>query len=388
MSDGAAGRGIRIADVLRSIVAKGASDIHLQAGAPPHMRVDGELYPFEGVPTLTPEQTEQIALAMMSEPQRELFRHRHEVDFAFTIPNVARFRCNVLRQRGSVGVVMRVIRDAIPSFESLGLPGTVVMELASQPRGLVLVTGPTGSGKTTTLAAMVDFVNRRFAKNIITIEDPIEILHRNQKSLVIQREIGLDTADFVGALKYAMRQDPDVIMVGEMRDKETVEVAISAAQTGHLVLSTLHTLDTIRTVNRIIDFFPPHERDQIRILLAESLLGIFSQRLLPRADAAGRALALEVLINTPLIRDYIKDEEKTPLIKEALMQDNLRGMQTFDQHLVELYLAGRISMDDATFAATSPHEFRLMVTQRQGGIGIEELDEVRMLRKSRGGLTH
>src|SRR5690554_3971076 len=371
MSD-APSRGVRIADLLKTMVARGASDIHLQAGAPPHMRVDGELQPYEGVPPLTPEQTEQIVLAMMSETQRELFRHRHEIDFAFNIPNIARFRCNVLRQRGSVGIVMRVIRDAIPSFEALGLPNAVVTELASQPRGLVLVTGPTGSGKTTTLAAMVDFVNRRFAKNIITVEDPIEILHRNQKSLVVQREIGLDTSDFVGALKYAMRQDPDVIMVGEMRDKETVEAALSAAQTGHLVFSTLHTLDAIRTVNRIIDFFPPHERDQIRILLADSLLGILSQRLLPRADGPGRALAVEVLVNTPLIRDYIKDEEKTPLIKEALMQDNLRGMQTFDQHLVVLYLEGRMTLEDATFMATSPHEFRLMVTQQQGGLGMDE----------------
>jgi twitching motility protein PilT len=382
----AGSRGVRIADLLRIMVGKGASDIHLQAGAPPHLRVDGDLQVHEGVPPLTPEQTEQIAMAMMSESQRDLFRHRHEVDFAFNIPNVARFRCNVLRQRGSVGVVMRVIRDAIPSFESLGLPTSVVTEFSSQPRGLVLVTGPTGSGKTTTLAAMVDFVNRRFARNIITIEDPIEILHRNHKSLVIQREIGLDTSDFVGALKYAMRQDPDVIMVGEMRDKETVEAAISAAQTGHLVFSTLHTLDTIRTVNRIIDFFPPHERDQIRILLAESLLGILSQRLLPRADGPGRVLSVEVLVNTPLIRDYIKDEEKTPLIKEALMQDNLRGMQTFDQHLVELYLAGRITLEDATYMATSPHEFRLMITQRQGGIGLDEERQFDRLMQPRGPL--
>ncbi|HZJ09899.1 MAG TPA: PilT/PilU family type 4a pilus ATPase [Trueperaceae bacterium] len=385
MSDNGS-RGVRIADLLRTMVARGASDIHLQAGAAPHLRVDGDLMVQESVPSLTPEQTEQIALAMMSESQRDLFRHRHEVDFAFNIPNVARFRCNVLRQRGSVGIVMRVIKDAIPSFESLGLPTEVVTEFASQPRGLVLVTGPTGSGKTTTLAAMVDFVNRRFARNIITVEDPIEILHRNHKSLVIQREIGLDTSDFVAALKYAMRQDPDVIMVGEMRDKETVEAAISAAQTGHLVFSTLHTLDSIRTVNRIIDFFPPHERDQIRILLAESLLGILSQRLLPRADGPGRALAVEVLVNTPLIRDYIKDEEKTPLIKEALMQDNLRGMQTFDQHLVELYLAARITLEDATFMATSPHEFRLMVTQQQGGIGIEEERQFDRLMQPRGPL--
>ncbi len=359
--------GMRMADLMKSMVARGASDIHIQAGAIPHMRIDGSLLGYEGVPVLTPEQTEQIALAMMSEGQRELFLHRHELDFAFTIPAVARFRCNVFRQRGSVGIVMRVISDAIPTFEALGLPVGVVTELAAQPRGLVLVTGPTGSGKSTTLAAMVDHINRRYPRNVITVEDPIEFLHRNQRSLVIQREIGLDTTDFVDALKYAMRQDPDVIMVGEMRDRATVDAALTAAQTGHLVLSTLHTLDAIRTVNRIIDFFPPHERQQIRILLAESLLGVLSQRLLPRPDGPGRQLALEILVNSPLIRDYIKDETKTPLIKDALFEDNLRGMQTFDQHLVELFLEGAVTLEDAVYAATSPHELRLMITQRTAG---------------------
>ncbi|MFU8887565.1 MAG: type IV pilus twitching motility protein PilT [Trueperaceae bacterium] len=383
MSDTAA-RGLRMADLLKSMVARGASDIHLQAGAPPHLRLDGDLIAYEGVPALTPEQTEQIAMAMMTDSQRALFAHRHELDFAFTIPAVARFRCNVLRQRGSIGVVMRVVADAIPSFEALGLPPAVVSELASQPRGLVLVTGPTGSGKSTTLAAMVDFINRRFPKNVVTIEDPIEFLHRNQQSLVIQREIGLDTADFVDALKYAMRQDPDVIMVGEMRDKATVEAALTAAQTGHLVLSTLHTLDAIRTVNRVIDFFPPHERNQIRILLSESLLGILSQRLLPRADGPGRTLATEVLVNTPLIRDYVKDETKTGLIKDALMQDNLRGMQTFDQHLVDLYLGGAIRLEDAVYAATSPHELQLMITQRAGGRGDVNEAEFERLAARRG----
>jgi len=383
VSDTAA-RGLRMADLLKSMVARGASDIHLQAGAPPHLRLDGDLIAYEGVPALTPEQTEQIAMAMMTDSQRALFAHRHELDFAFTIPAVARFRCNVLRQRGSIGVVMRVVADAIPSFEALGLPPAVVSELASQPRGLVLVTGPTGSGKSTTLAAMVDFINRRFPKNVVTIEDPIEFLHRNQQSLVIQREIGLDTADFVDALKYAMRQDPDVIMVGEMRDKATVEAALTAAQTGHLVLSTLHTLDAIRTVNRVIDFFPPHERNQIRILLSESLLGILSQRLLPRADGPGRTLATEVLVNTPLIRDYIKDETKTGLIKDALMQDNLRGMQTFDQHLVDLYLGGAIRLEDAVYAATSPHELQLMITQRAGGRGDVNEAEFERLAARRG----
>jgi len=375
-------RGVRMADLLAKMVGRGASDVHLQAGAPPHVRIDGELLPWEDSPDLTPAQTEQIAMAMMTEGQRDAFRHRHELDFAFTIPEVARFRCNAYRQRGSVGVVMRVIGDAIPGFDALGLPGQVVSEFAEQPRGLVLVTGPTGSGKTTTLAAMVDHINRRYSRNVITVEDPIEILHRNQKCLVVQREVGLDTADFVDALKYAMRQDPDVIMIGEMRDKATVEAAITAAQTGHLVLSTLHTLDAVRTINRIIDFFQPHERDQIRTMLAESLLGILSQRLLPRADGPGRVLTSEVLVNTPLIRDYIKDPDKTSLVKEALMEDNLRGMRTFDQDLVELYLDGRITLEDATFMATSPHELRLMITQRVGSRDApDELEFERLLQK-------
>ncbi|MDZ7707283.1 MAG: PilT/PilU family type 4a pilus ATPase [Trueperaceae bacterium] len=379
-------RGVRMADLLGRMVARGASDVHLQAGAPPHVRVDGELHPWEDSPTLTPAQTEQIALAMMTDEQRTQFRHRHELDFAFTIPEIARFRCNAFRQRGSVGVVMRVIGDAIPGFEALGLPAEVVTRWAEQPRGLVLVTGPTGSGKTTSLAAMVDHINRRYARHVITIEDPIEILHSNQKSLVVQREVGLDTADFVDALKYAMRQDPDVIMIGEMRDKATVEAAITAAQTGHLVLSTLHTLDAVRTINRIIDFFPPHERNQIRTMMAESLLGILSQRLLARADGPGRVLSSEVLVNTPLIRDYIRDPDKTSLIKEALMEGNLRGMRTFDQNLVELYLDGRVTLADATYMATSPHELRLMITQRVGAREAPDEREFERLLNQRGPL--
>ncbi|UCH26482.1 MAG: PilT/PilU family type 4a pilus ATPase [Trueperaceae bacterium] len=372
MNDSVNNRGVRIADLLRDMVSRRASDVHLHAGAPPFMRVDGRLIPYEGVPELVPEQTERIALAMMNEDLQQKFRHRHEIDFAFNLPNVARFRCNVFSQRGAVGIVMRVIQDVVPSFETLGLPTAVVGEFALQPRGLVLVTGPTGSGKSTTLAAMVDYINRKLPRNIITIEDPVEILHKNQQSLVVQREVGLDTADILDAVKYAMRQDPDVIMIGEMRDKQTVEAAITAAQTGHLVLSTLHTLDSIRTVNRIIDFFPPHEREQIRIMLADSLLGILSQRLLARADGPGRILAIEVLINTPLIRDYIKDEKKTALIKEALLEDNIRGMQTFDQHLAEIYLQGKISLEDATAMATSAHELRLLLTKLQGGLQEEE----------------
>jgi twitching motility protein PilT len=377
------GRGVRIADLLKDIVARRASDIHIQAGAPPYMRVDGSLRPFEGAPPLTPAQTEQIALAMMNEAQRDLFAHRHELDFAFTLPDLARFRCNVFRQRGSVGLVMRVVQEIIPSFDTLGLPSATIVDFATQPRGLVLVTGPTGHGKSTTLAAMIDYINRKQPRNIITIEDPIEFLHANQRSLVIQREVGLDTADFASALKYAMRQDPDVIMIGEMRDRATVEAAITAAQTGHLVLSTLHTLDAMRTINRIIDFFPPHEHDQVRLLLAESLLGIISQRLLPRADGEGRALALEILINTPLIRDYLKDEEKTSLIKGVLEEDNIRGMHTFDQHLLELYLQDKITKEDALDMATSAHEFQVMLTQRQG-FGDEALSRLNPFRSVAG----
>jgi len=288
------------------------------------------------------------------------------MDFAYTIPGVARFRCNLLRQRGSFGLVMRVVSEVIPSFEALGLPREVMESLAAKERGLILVTGPTGSGKSTTLAALIDHINLHYAKNIITIEDPIEFLHKHKKSLVVQREVGLDTDSFYTGLKYALRQDPDVIMVGEMRDRETVEAALMAAQTGHLVLSTLHTLDAWRTINRIIDFFPLHEHRQVRVLLAESLLGILSQRLLPKADGQGRVLALEILIATPYVRELLKDEEKMPQIKEAMMEGSLYGMRTFDQHLVELYTEGLISLEDALSAATSPHEFRLLLTKATG----------------------
>ena len=351
-----------IVELLKTMVSRRASDIHLHVGSAPTGRVDGKLVAFANR-TFTPEDTKTIARNLLTPEQWEEFEYRNELDFAYSLPGVARFRCNVFRQRNSVGLVMRVIGDAIPSFEALGLPTEVLVQIASQERGLILATGPTGSGKSTTLASMIDHINRNFGYNIITIEDPIEILHKNQRSIVVQREVGTDTNDFRGALKYAMRQDPDVIMIGEMRDKETVEAAITAAQTGHLVLSTLHTMDAIRTINRVIDFFPPHERDQIRVLFGDSLIGILSQRLLPRADGVGRALAVEVMLNTPLIRDYIKDENKTPLIKDAMVEDNIRGMRTFDQHLVQLYREGVITLEEAQSSATSPHEFKLMLTR-------------------------
>ncbi|WP_425148483.1 type IV pilus twitching motility protein PilT [Deinococcus sp.] len=353
-----------IEDLLAQMVAHRASDIHLQAGSPPMGRIDGLLVPFGSV-SLMPPDTQAMARALLSQEQWEDFEYRSELDTAYSLSTVARFRCNVFRQRGAVGIVMRVVTDAVPSFEALGLPDATMRSFVGAARGLILVTGPTGSGKSTTLASLIDHINRHESFNIITIEDPIEILHKNKKSLVVQREVGSDTRDFRTALKYAMRQDPDVIMIGEMRDKETVEAAITAAQTGHLVLSTLHTQDAVRTVNRVIDFFPPHERDQIRIMLADSLVGIVSQRLLRRADGVGRVLGTELLINTALIQDYIRDENKTSLIKDALMEDNLRGMHTFDQHLVELYRHSLITMDEAMESASSPHELKMMIT-RQG----------------------
>nr|WP_255579028.1 MULTISPECIES: type IV pilus twitching motility protein PilT [unclassified Deinococcus] len=348
--------------MLREMVTRRASDVHLQAGSPPMGRIDGQLVPF-GTQPLMPPDTQMLAQALMTADQWDDFTYRNELDLAYSVSGLGRFRCNVFRQRGAVGMVMRIVSDAIPGFDALGLPADVLRQLADAPRGLILVTGPTGSGKTTTLASLIDHINRSFAYNIITVEDPIEILHKNKKSIVVQREIGSDTRDFRTALKYAMRQDPDVIMIGEMRDKETVEAALSAAQTGHLVLSTLHTQDAVRSVNRIIDFFPPYERDQVRLQLAESLVGIISQRLLRRADGVGRVLGLEIMMNTPLIQEYVKDEDKTHLIKDALIEDNIRGMHTFDQHLSQLYRNTLITMDEALAAATSPHELKLMLTR-------------------------
>ncbi|MFC4426505.1 PilT/PilU family type 4a pilus ATPase [Deinococcus navajonensis] len=351
--------------VLTAIVKEGASDIHLRAGSAPAGRVNGEMVRY-GDTRLLPEHVEDFTREMMSRPGMwEEFIEKREADFAYGISGLARFRVNAYFQRGTPGLIMRVIEEKpIPSFSQLGLPIPTFEHLAAQERGLVLVTGPTGSGKTTTLASLIDHINAHQAVNIVTLEDPIEVLHRDKQAMISQRELGIDTLSFSNGLRAAMRQDPDVILIGEMRDKETVEAALSAAQTGHLVLSTLHTQDAIRTVNRIIDFFAPHERDQIRQGLSESLVGIVSQRLLPKLGG-GRVLGMEVLLGTPTVRECVKDPERTEEIKQALLEGGLRGMHTFDQHLGELVKAGLMSEEDALASATSPHELKILLMRQQ-----------------------
>ena len=347
-------------DVLREAVEREASDLHVKVGSPPVLRIDGRLVATDR-PVVTAAETERIAFAIMPKPRAEEFLAQCESDFAYSLAGLGRFRVNVFRQRGSVGLVLRRVQSAIATVDDLGLPD-VVRELAETPRGLVLVTGPTGSGKTTTLAAMIDHVNRTQARHIVTIEDPIEVLHRDQLSIVNQREVGTDTADFHAALRRVLRQDPDVILIGEMRDTETVRTALSAAQTGHLVFSTLHTIDATETVNRIIDFFPPHEHRQIRSALAASLRGIVSQRLVERRDG-GRVAATEVLVANGRVFDRIMAAEETHDLFDVIAEGGYYGMQTFDQSLLHWYLEGVIDLRDALAASSRPHDLRLMIEQ-------------------------
>ena len=301
------------------------------------------------------------------------FARDGEIDFSYTVRGLARFRVNAFRQRGSISIACRVVPFEIRGAEELGLP-EVVTRLAGEPRGIILVTGTTGSGKSTTLAAMVDHINRNFAKNIVTIEDPIEYLHRDQRSVVHQREIGFDTTSFSQALRRVLRQDPDVILIGEMRDEETVGTALSAAETGHLVLSTLHTIDAVETVNRIIDFFPPHHHQQVRAMLSGSLRGVISQRLVPTIDGEGRAPACEVLTTTGRVRDLVSNPAETGKLGEVIAEGSYYGMQTFDQALLRLYEDGTISMDEALKAATHPHDFKLLVAaEGQRSTSVEQI---------------
>jgi twitching motility protein PilT len=348
-------------DFLRHMVEKKASDLHLKVGAPPIIRIDGKLQRTE-YPKMGPNDTERAAFDLMDERVAAEFNTIGEADFAYSFPGLGRFRCNAFRQRNSVGLAVRRVLPGSPSFESLGLPG-IVKKLAEEPRGLVLVTGMTGTGKTTTTGAILHYINETKAVHIVTIEDPIEILHPDKKSIVNQREIGIDTADFAQALRRAMRQDPDVIFIGEMRDSETVFAALTAAETGHLVISTLHTIDATETVNRIIEFYPPHQHKQARITLAGSLRGIISQRLLMRTDGRGRIPSVEILVANGRVFDAIVNPEQTHLLHDIIAEGEFYGMQTFDQSLLNLYKNEMVSLEDAMQASSNPHDFELMIRQ-------------------------
>jgi twitching motility protein PilT len=350
-----------IKEFLQYVVDQKASDLHIKAGGPPYMRVNGKLSKTH-FPVMTSADCERAAMEMMNDEQARSFKKKGEADFAFSEGGLGRFRVNVYRQRGSVALACRRVLPGSPSFETLGLPA-VVRSLAEEQRGMVLVTGPTSSGKTTTTAAMVNHINETRSCHILTIEDPIEILHPDRSAIVNQREIGQDTSDFAIALRAAMRQDPDVIFVGEIRDMETVKAAIQAAETGHLVISTLHTTDVPETVNRIIDFFPPHQEKQIRVSLAGSLRGVVSQRLVPRNDGRGLVPAVEVMVMNGRVRDLILNSEQTHLLEDLIKESGFYGMQTFDQALLDLYRSGFVSLDDAIRASTNPHDFQIALRQ-------------------------
>jgi len=346
---------------LRQLVEANGSDLHLKVGAAPLMRVHGVLGPVPDEPPLRPADTERVLDQILpSEDHRAEFASDGEVDFAYAIPGFGRFRVNAFRQRGTISLVMRAIPSKIKTVDELGLP-PVVSDLAEEKRGIILLTGTTGSGKSTTLAAIIDHINRSRAEHIVTIEDPIEFLHRDKRSAINQREVGADTISFGRALRRVLRQDPDVILIGEMRDEETVHTALSAAETGHLVLSTLHTIDAPETVNRIVDFFPPHQQQQARAMLAGTLKGVISQRLVPTPDGRGRVATCEILRMTGRAKDMILDPEQTGRLREVIAEGEFYGMQTFDQALLHHVQAGRVSMEEAMKVATSPHDFKLLV---------------------------
>jgi len=369
---------MHVNDLLKIAVDAGASDLHLKVGSYPMMRVRGSLVAAVEDKRLDHEDVVAMSAAVMSTSQRQRFKEMQEVDLAYSVPGLGRFRCNIFQQRGTVGLVLRVIPMHIRSIDDLGLPD-VLKRIAEEERGLVLVTGTTGSGKSTTLAAMVDHINRHRCTHVMTVEDPIEFLHRDQKSIVNQREVSVDTRSFAQALRSALRQDPDVILVGEMRDFETIETGLLAAETGHLVFSTLHTLDATETINRIIAVFPPHQQKQVRLQLASVLRAVVSQRLMPRADGDGRAPAVEVMISTPYIRDCIVDKDKTHLIHGAIAQGTSQyGMQTFDQSIFGLYQSGLVSYEEALRWASNVDEFKLKVQ------GISTMSEVSRDEMARG----
>jgi twitching motility protein PilT len=346
-----------VTELLRHMVEVGASDLHLKGGNVPFVRIDGELGPSP-YPALSSNDTVTAAIALMPEHKRKEFELTSEADFGHTVAGVGRFRVNVFRQRGMVGLAIRRVRSDVPSIDELLLP-PVIAELAESARGLVLVTGPTGTGKTTTIASMIGYINHTRRAHIVTIEDPIEVVHDDDMSIIQQREIGLDTDSYAAALKRVIRQDPDVIFVGEIRDPESALSAIQAAETGHLVISTLHTIDATETINRILDLFPPQQQREIRTSFAGALRGIVSQRLVPRADGRGRVAAVEVLVATGRVYERVIDPEATVEIRDIIADGEFYGMQTFDQALVKLVREGLVTEEDARRASTNPHDFVL-----------------------------
>jgi twitching motility protein PilT len=355
-----AGGGFNFKAVLQQLVHRNASDLHLKVGRPPTLRLHGDLVPLDQ-PPLRPEDLKALAEQLMTPRQVKEFTDNKECDFAIGVPGIGRFRCNVYQQRGSLCYAMRAIPYQAKTLDELHLP-KVLEEIALRPRGLVLVTGITGSGKSTALAAMIQHLNEHRHANVITIEDPIEFLHRDINCHVNQREVGTDTATFAQALRRVLRQDPDVILIGEIRDLETLDTALKAADTGHLVFSTLHTTDATQTINRILSFYPPHQQAEVRFSLASALQAVVSLRLVPRADKPGRVPACEVLINTQTVRDQIRDMDKTLNIPELIKEGRVQyGMQSFDQSLMQWYSQGVISYESAVFYATSPSEFALRV---------------------------
>lgn len=349
-------------DILGMAIKANASDIHLKVGLPPVYRIDGSLRPLPKAPRLTPEEIRKMGYAMMTEQQRERFERTNELDLAYGVAGLGRFRVNMFTQRGSISMILRTIPFNVQTLEELKLPA-IIKKLTQEKRGLILVTGTTGSGKSTTLASMIDCINANRTEHIITIEDPIEFLHRDKKSIINQREVGVDTETFPGALKSALRQDPDVILVGEMRDFETIETALTAAETGHLVLSTLHTIDAQESINRIVGAFPPFQQRQIRLQLASILKGVVSQRLVPCADGKGRVPAVEVMVSTARVRELIDDKEKTKMLRDTIQQGHdTYGMQTFDQSLMGLLKNDLITLDEALRQSSNPDDFKLKIS--------------------------
>jgi twitching motility protein PilT len=366
-------------EALHYVVHNEGSDLHLKVDARPLARIHGRLAALEQSEPLGRDDTDRVLREMLATHPEKVteFETNNEVDFSYAIEGLARFRVNAFRQRESTSIAARVIPFAVRTVAALGLP-PVISELADEERGLILLTGTTGSGKSTTLAAIIDHINEHKARHIVTIEDPIEYLHTDRNSIINQREVGMDTESFSRAMRRVLRQDPDVILIGEMRDEETVRTALSAAETGHLVLSTVHTLDASESVNRIIDFFPPHEQNQARAMLAGTLKGVVSQRLVPTPDGNGRVCVCEILRMTGRARDMITNPEETGRLREVIVEGEYYGMQTFDQALLRHYQAGRVSMEDALRTASSPHDFKLLVAaEGRTATTMDDLDDAK-----------